>query len=374
MRKDTKTFVLFLKHLRNGKDIYYYVTRDENNRRLQYSTGESDQQKALQVCLDRMAQGKLIPNSRLSFSEYAKDFYNYDKSPYIQGRVQRGFHFSRSSADARNSFILNEAIPFFKDKLITQVSPGDIERFIMQLKAKGIKNTTLNFKINALKLVFNYAYKMHDIKTNPVTQIMLFKRDTCEKGIFTEEETERLFGDSALENIWDNNLAIFTMNLLALHTGCRLGELQALREQDLKDDCIVIQHSWSEKYGVGPTKNGKTRTIPISKDLRHRLLMLSWGKSDDDFVFSNNDVKKPLARFRIYEQFSKALANIGITEEERKNRHISFHSWRHTFASRLANANVPELYIRRLTGHSSKQILDTYSHIQMEKLKEAIDF
>ena len=141
MRKDTKTFVLFLKHLRNGKDIYYYVTRDENNRRLQYSTGESDQQKALQVCLDRMAQGKLIPNFRLSFSEYAKDFYNYDKSPYIQGRVQRGFNFSRSSADARNSFILNEAIPFFKDKLITQVSPGDIERFIMQLKAKGIKNT-----------------------------------------------------------------------------------------------------------------------------------------------------------------------------------------------------------------------------------------
>ena len=102
--------------------------------------------------------------------------------------------------------------------------------------------------------------------------------------------------------------------------------------------------------------------------------MLSWGKSDDDFVFSNNDVKKPLARFKIYEQFSKALANIGITEEERKNRHISFHSWRHTFASRLANANLPEVYIRRLTGHSSKQILDTYSHIQMEKLKEAIDF
>lgn len=74
MRKDKKQFVLFLKTLRSGEKIYYYVTRDENNRRLQYSTGESDQQKALQVCLDRMAQGKLIPTSHLSFSEYAKYF------------------------------------------------------------------------------------------------------------------------------------------------------------------------------------------------------------------------------------------------------------------------------------------------------------
>ena len=52
MRKDKKQFVLFLKTLKTGEKIYYYVTRDENNRRLQYSTGESDQQKALQVCLD----------------------------------------------------------------------------------------------------------------------------------------------------------------------------------------------------------------------------------------------------------------------------------------------------------------------------------
>ena len=374
MRKDTKAFVLFLKHLRNGKDIYYYVTRDENNRRLQYSTGESDQQKALQVCLDRMVQGKLIPNSRLSFSEYAKDFYNYDKSPYIQGRVQRGFNFARSSADARNSFIINEAIPFFKDKLITQISPGDIERFIMQLKTKGIRNTTLNFKINALKLVFNYAYKMSDIKTNPVTQIMLFKKDTCEKGIFTQEETDRLFGNESIEKYWNNNLIICTMNLLALHTGCRLGELQALREQDLKEDSIVIQHSWSEKYGLGTTKNGKTRIIPISREMKQKLLMLSWGKGENDFVFSEDGGKTPVLRCRIYSHFKKALENIGITESERKRRNLSFHCWRHTFASRLANANVPELYIRRLTGHSSAQILDTYSHIQMDKLKEAIDF
>ena len=44
-----------------------------------------------------------------------------------------------------------------------------------------------------------------------------------------------------------------------------------------------------------------------------------------------------------------------------------------TFASNLANDNVPEFYIRRLIGHSSTQILDVYSHVQVEKLRTAIN-
>ena len=375
MRKDKKEFVLFLKTLKSGEKIYYYVTRDENNRRLQYSTGESDQQKALQVCLDRMAKGKLIPNSRLSFSDYAKDFYDYDKSPYIQGRVKRGFNYKRSSAVARDSFIKKEAIPFFKDKLITLISPGDIERFVMKLKEKAITNTTLNFKINALKLVFNYAYKMGDINFNPVNQIMLFKKDTREKGFFKKEEVDRLFENSSIEKNWDNNLIIYTINLLAVHTGCRLGELQALPVQDLNlhESCIEIKHSWNDRFGLGSTKTGKNRIIPVSKELIGKLLNLSWGKDDEDFVFSDMDGKTPIARHKIYAQFKKTLCTIGITEEERQKRNLSFHSWRHTFASNLANDNVPELYIRRLTGHSSTQILDVYSHVQVEKLRTAIN-
>ena len=92
------------------------------------------------------------------------------------------------------------------------------------------------------------------------------------------------------------------------------------------------------------------------------------GKDVGDFVFSDTDGKTPIARHKIYAQFKKALCNVGITEEERQKRNLSFHSWRHTFASNLANDNVPELYIRRLTGHSSTQILDVYSHV-LYKLK-----
>ena len=53
--------------------------------------------------------------------------------------------------------------------------------------SKHLKRPSQNFKINALKLIFNYAYKMGDIKKyNPVKQILLFKKDTREKGIETD--------------------------------------------------------------------------------------------------------------------------------------------------------------------------------------------
>ncbi len=375
MRKDTKQFVLFLKTLKSGKKMYYYVARDENNRRHQYSTGKTDQQKTLQFCLERMAKGKLISKTKLSFSDYARDFYDYEKSPYIQGKLSRGFTYSRTCADAKSSFIRNEAIPYFKDVPISLISPKDIEGFIAHLKSAGIKNSTLNGKIKALRQVFRYALRMHDIGFDPTTEIMLFRNDTEEKGTFTEKETQALFGQAdSLEGYWNGDKSAYTMNLLALQTGCRLGEIQALRVKDVQDGCILVSRSWNEKYGIGTTKTGKNRIIPVSDGMKNRLLLIMWGKGDDDFLFGNRDGKRPVARSRIYASFRSALAKLGIDDEERIRRNLSFHCWRHTFASRLANANVPELYIRRLTGHSSERILDTYSHIQIDKLKEAMDF
>lgn len=375
MRKDKKDFVIFLKTLKSGEKMYYYVARDEHNKRKQYSTGKTDIQEAMKVCLERMAQGRLIQNAQLSFTEYAKDFYDYEKSQFIQGKLQRGFSFSHANAEARNRFIRSTAIPFFGDKLISQISPNDIEAFIVSLKSTGIKNNTLNGKIKWLRQIFRYAYKMHDIQFDPTERIMLFKNDTAEKGIFNDEEIEQLFNNTdSLEKYWGSDIITYTMNYLSLHTGLRLGEIQALQKEDLTEDCIIVRKSWSEQYGLGSTKTGKTRIIPLSRSLYEKLAILAGNNRSGNFIFSTNDGVRPITRKTLYGRFYYALEKIGLTETERKHRNITFHSWRHTFASILANGNVPELYIRRLTGHTSQKMLDTYSHLQIDRLREAIDF
>lgn len=373
-----KPFTLFRKTISTGKIIYYYTIYDEKGKRYQYSTGETDQIKAMQFCMDKMVKGVLQKRSSLAFSEYVKDWFNYDKSRYLQSRINRGFIYSRSSADSKHNFLNKKAIPFFGDKSITAITPSDIESFLDYLKSENQSNATINKELKILKLIFKEAIKRHDITFNPAEQILLFKNDTREKGTFTQEEIYELFKkENSLEAIWDNNIMYYTINYLALQTGMRLGEIQALQKDDITCNqwgiSICVKHSWDSKYGLKGTKTSKERIIPINNDLYKHLLDVS--KSNfGSYIFSKTGGESPVRKNYIYDAFYKALSNIHIDKLEMKERNITFHSWRHTFASILVNREVPEIYIRSLTGHTSQNVFQTYTHIEQDLMLKAISF
>ena len=364
-----KDFSVFPKTLKNGTTIFYYTTYDEHDRRRQFSTGKRDKIEAVKFCMERMMKGRLVPASSLLFSEYAKDFYDYERSAYIKGKLQRGFSYSHSAADSKNRFIRSKAIPFFEGKTMDTIAPKDIETFVVSLKDAGLTNTTVNKDLKDLKVIFHEALKRGDIATDPTAQIQPFKNDTREKGIFSLSEMERLFcGKDAVESVWGGKREMYLLNLLAVRTGMRLGELQALQMRDIMGDHIIIRHSYDCTYGLKETKTGTERIVPVKAELLGELKSLCGSGNEDAFVFSHTQGKTPIRRTDIYKSFRAALGRIGMTEEERKRRNISFHSWRHTFASILANRNAPELYIRTLTGHSSPKMLRHYTHIQPEVL------
>ena len=51
----------------------------------------------------------------------------------------------------------------------------------------------------------------------------------------------------------------------------------------------------------------------------------------------------------------------------------TFHSLRHTFSSLLAGGGVSEEMRMRLTGHSSRDIHQRYTHVDTKALQKAID-
>ena len=61
--------------------------------------------------------------------------------------------------------------------------------------------------------------------------------------------------------------------------------------------------------------------------------------------------------------FYKAMDGIGINEEDRKRRGITFHSWRHKFATDCVKANMHPLKITALTGHKSHDMLYRYTDL-----------
>ena len=198
----------------------------------------------------------------------------------------------------------------------------------------------------------------------------MFCSDTKTKGIFTEDEIRKLFKSTSSKCLWRNDLT-YLFNLLAVSTGMRLGELQALRVEDLSKGLITVRHSYDVKYGLKETKTNTVRQIPISMELYKSILkFLSW--RNNGYIFSFNNGVTPISRNYIYKDFYSAMEKIGLSRNELNERNISFHSYRHTFASILANKNLPELFIRKLTGHASKEVFNGYTHIELEELQKAL--
>ena len=76
----------------------------------------------------------------------------------------------------------------------------------------------------------------------------------------------------------------------------------------------------------------------------------------------------PINKTTVGEVFREALHAIGIDEEERKNRNITFHSIRHYFNTYLVNSGLDREEVRRVTGHSSDSMTERYLHETREHL------
>ena len=61
----------------------------------------------------------------------------------------------------------------------------------------------------------------------------------------------------------------------------------------------------------------------------------------------------------------------GVGKARTKNR-LSFHSLRHSFNSMLANKGIASEVRQQLTGHSSDAMNQKYTHLELERLREAV--
>ena len=82
----------------------------------------------------------------------------------------------------------------------------------------------------------------------------------------------------------------------------------------------------------------------------------------DHFLFYSVDPDKPMSHKKIDKDFARALTAAGIPLEARRERCLSFHSWRHWCNSFLVKKNLPPLRVQQLIGHTSLRMTENYLH------------
>lgn len=213
------------------------------------------------------------------------------------------------------------------------------------------------------------------------------KRQKDEVLVFTREEQEKII--NALEI---NPIGV--MILLAISTGAREGELLGLDWKYVDFDEKIIEFKQALVKERIFSEDGRTvirlenrisvvktltsnRIVPMSDRLCHvlkqyKLIQRSFIREsalDQDipnlvFVSATGTYWDQSNMIKHYKKF---LKDLGIPYRK-------FHTLRHTFATRIMEANVHPKIAQELLGHSSVDItMNVYSHVLPEQKREAIE-
>jgi integrase len=208
------------------------------------------------------------------------------------------------------------------------------------------------------------------ILLNSMEKIKKLMAHNREVQILKTDEVQKLF-PSNWRDIWES-YEVYIFNKLAACTGMRLSEIIGLHSEYVREDHIHVCVQYNSKYGMRPLKTKDSRNIPITPTLYNELSVFI-KKNGEGFVFSDTKGSDPISRHRVYRETGHAFDKIGIGSEERKNRGIALHHWRHFLNTALLMANVSTLKVQKVTGHKSLSMTRHYAHFDSRDVTEVLD-
>jgi integrase len=161
-----------------------------------------------------------------------------------------------------------------------------------------------------------------------------------------------------------------------LFTGMRIGEVAALAVADCDLEAGLIRVSKTASPGrrgelvVGPTKNGKTRLVPIANQLRPVVEEACAGKTLEDRAFPGPQGgyinSKNLSRALKWPQIRVTVKNFPPSEAP-----LHWHDLRHTALTNLALGGLVMPDLMAVAGHSTLQVTQRYLNTKADAAKRA---
>jgi integrase len=363
-------FTLYWRVIPSGKRVVYYYAYDEDGNRLGgWSTGETAMTAARIKCNRLLRDGKLIPDSGYmpTFAEYAQGWWEWETCAYLKKRRKR-HNLTRSYADNNKKNLKNHLLPYFADMPMHRISRDEVENWLDGQIEKDYQNTSINGYLGTLKTMLIEAAARKIIPANPVEKMEKLVNDRREIKIITPEEFKKLFvGD--WKRVWDNDRISCTANKLAALTGMRASEALGLKGSFVYADHIYLCKQFDE-YGYRDTKTKDKHNVPLPDDMIKDLEELK-AMNGEGFVFSLDGGATPVCRKTIYQDFHRALRNIGISDEEIAEQHLHLHGWRHFFNTELLKGGLTIPQTQAVTGHKSERMTEWYLHFDPAEFAQA---
>jgi len=272
--------------------------------------------------------------------------------------------------------VLNKYIyPEFKDLLLTDLTPRQVNLFYRSLIEQGVGFRTIRYLNSILRVALKDAIHQGLIRTNPTEGAILPRWTRKEMRALDQNEVQRFLTCARPSRF-------YYFYYLAIITGMRLGELMGLKWMDIdfQNMTISVCRQAQDIRGRGiifstPKTHSGIRKIRIQQHTLDALLqqkeLIQQFKENAKHKWVENDlvfptiIGTPLVSHHLRTDFKNRLAQAGLPR-------IRLHDLRHTAATLLINNNVPIIVISKILGHSKPSVtLDFYGHCTTAMQEEA---
>jgi integrase len=351
--------------------VYYYQSYDQEGRRLPgRSTGKSNKTAARAYCDRLLAEGFLFNGEQTFkiplFKDFAKGWWDFETCEYVRGKAARDGGITKNYVKYAAGVLKNYVLPKFGNVRLNKIDEPMVYTWLTEMAAGGLRHSTTTSYLVVLSTMLGFAKFKKYIKYNPCIGMERLANDAAEPEILTDEEVNALFPDD-WSSIWDDYNSYLAAKMAA-HTGMRFSEVLGLKADHVYEGYIHVEKQYNQSgYVKVKTKRPRYITLPPSLEAELREYM---AKKDGDFIFTHKNKTKPVSKNTVYTHLYNAFAKIDIDGEKRKERHLSFHGFRHYFNTFLLNRDIAESKVMAMTGHLSRQSKERYTHFDTRKFEE----
>ena len=321
---------------------------------------------------ERLVKNGFCEDSSMRFEEYARRW------------LDRQSRYAPSTL-ASYRRMLEVVFPYIGAIPLCRLRPINMENLLAELRkrtchGKPVQETTVQKYLTVVSAVLSDAKRNEIISKNPARMIDLPDTEHRQQFIPTDEQAQYF-----LNALSEEHILYHAFYVLAIYTGCRRGELCALRWSDFS---FVDHYTWNlvvsrsrsvvPGKGVveGPTKNGRSRSMTISYYVVSTLWHLySFQKrmarenhrKVNPYLFANAQ-GSPIHPDTFTKHLRKLFQELGFPSS------FHLHTLRHYFVSAMLHEGVDKQTVAELAGHGDTSFLErTYCHPQMKLKQEAAE-
>jgi integrase/recombinase XerD len=254
---------------------------------------------------------------------------------------------------------------------VERARPEDVSAFASSLEAAGLKPTTIQRRLSAVRQLHRFLFAEQLSIDNPSTSTGASKPVAALPTVMSESEVTRLLAQARSEadiagrgqRLRAQRLACLVELLYA--TGLRVSELVGLKTGAVEKgrDVLIVRG-----------KGGRERMVPISPRARNALqLWLEFRAGEaslksGDHIFPSHGRAGHLSRQHFALEL-KALATRAGLDPELVHPHVL----RHAFATHLVNSGADLVSVQQMLGHADISTTQIYTHVSGERLRHLVE-